>query len=146
MISQEHNRLKNRTIEKALRYLIKRYVTCANLRRLEWSLSDELAIQLMGSNCHYCGCDPAMHCRGFKFNGIDRKDSKLGYIIDNVLPCCTPCNRAKGRTGYQQFQEWLDRLAQYRRPDTLSRDEQARSNAKFEARKEKERLRKAARN
>lgn len=27
--------------------------------------------------------------------GLDRKDNSLGYIIDNVLPCCGDCNKVR---------------------------------------------------
>lgn len=40
--------------------------------------------------CEYCGgpLNPTGHC-------LDRKDSSVGYLIDNVVPCCYPCNKIK---------------------------------------------------
>jgi hypothetical protein len=70
-----------------------------NSRKLgrSWMLSDEFALQLCHSACHYCG-----HISTPR-NGIDRKDSKRGYELDNVLPCCWPCNHAKRDMPYEQF-------------------------------------------
>jgi hypothetical protein len=47
----------------------------------------ELAI---GASCHYCG-------NFITSNGgsLDRKDSSIGYILDNVVPCCASCNKVK---------------------------------------------------
>lgn len=38
------------------------------------------------------------------YNGVDRKDNAKGYVTGNCLPCCWPCNYAKGsRYTYEQF-------------------------------------------
>ena len=31
----------------------------------------------------------------FRYNGIDRVDSSKGYLPNNVVACCTTCNRMK---------------------------------------------------
>ena len=48
------------------------------------------------------------------FTGIDRYDSKLGYTIENSVPCCKNCNRAKSDLSFEDFKlhikkiyEWL---------------------------------------
>jgi hypothetical protein len=46
--------------------------------------------------------------------GIDRKDNTKGYVLENSLPCCYLCNRAKGDKPYEEFILWVVRLAQYR--------------------------------
>lgn len=43
---------------------------------------------LMQLPCTYCGENES-------YNGLDRVDSSLGYIKNNVVPCCAVCNRAK---------------------------------------------------
>ena len=78
------------------------YKSSARRRNIEWSLTDEQAIKLLGGNCHYCGRKPykvhmnTVHSNGgFLYNGIDRIDSDGGYTIDNCCSCCSQCNFAK---------------------------------------------------
>ena len=84
--------------------------------------------QLAKMNCHYCGAPPsATSYRGtrgtfksgknlsqYVYNGLDRKDSSIGYIQDNVVPCCGVCNHAKHTMSYQEFVDWLDRVSSFR--------------------------------
>jgi 5-methylcytosine-specific restriction endonuclease McrA len=66
-------------------------------RGLVWQLSDEHATTLFGQACHYCHALPA------PLNGIDRKDNKIGYVVENVVPCCWPCNNQKKSMAYDAF-------------------------------------------
>lgn len=54
------------------------------LTRAEYTVLRELL-------CEYCGGGLPE-----KGSGLDRKDCTLGYTADNVVPCCTTCNRVKG--------------------------------------------------
>lgn len=71
-------------------------------------------IDLASKPCHYCDSLPSNIRRKdkhtFYYNGIDRIDSSKGYLLDNVLPCCWVCNRAKGDMPYAEFIRWIDRL------------------------------------
>jgi hypothetical protein len=46
--------------------------------------------------CHYCGA-------AIQNIGVDRKDSLIGYRMDNLVPCCGPCNLMKMRLHYDEF-------------------------------------------
>lgn len=77
-------------------------------------LSFELDIQgfwtLIDSPCHYCGISPA--------GGIDRIDNWSGYTDrdpENVVPCCTICNRAKRDLEYEEFMAWIRRVSAHHR-------------------------------
>lgn len=72
------------------------YKSSARVRNLEFDLTFEQFIKFWDKECCYCG---------EKINGIglDRKDSKIGYNINNVLPCCSKCNRAKGTLAKSDF-------------------------------------------
>ena len=41
--------------------------------------------------CYYCNLE--LNETGI---GLDRLDNKNGYNIDNVVPCCGPCNYTRG--------------------------------------------------
>ena len=41
--------------------------------------------------------------KDFLYNGIDRKDNNIGYIIENCVSCCGICNRMKMDMSYDDF-------------------------------------------
>ena len=63
----------------------------AKSRKLEWDITFELYQQLRSLLCYYC--DRKLNKSGV---GLDRKDNSLGYLSNNVVPCCKECNRIKG--------------------------------------------------
>ncbi len=73
---------------------------------------DEFAL-LVIRECWYCGGPPAQTWRRHgaacpPVNGVDRLDNSKGYVADNVVACCGPCNRAKHT---QSVSEFLDRVS-----------------------------------
>lgn len=51
--------------------------------------------------CFYCGGKlPETGC------GLDRIDSSLGYLSNNVRPCCRICNQAKSDLQENEFRDW----------------------------------------
>jgi 5-methylcytosine-specific restriction endonuclease McrA len=72
-----------------------------------YTLSPELAIDLITDNCYYCGIEPNL------LNGIDRVDNSKGYKEDNVVTACKPCNIAKGARTKENFEQWILRAAKH---------------------------------
>ena len=107
----QHSGLKNR--------LYKDYKSGACKRGLDFELSFEDFVALMEQNCVYCGAKPELHdyelqymqktIAPWKHNGIDRVNTKEGYVEGNVVPCCSKCNYAKHDMEKEEFKEWLDR-------------------------------------
>jgi hypothetical protein len=96
--------------------VLSEYKRAAKTRNYEWQLSNEQALLLMKSNCHYCGVEPSskrsISVNGsFVYNGLDRKDNSQGYVPENVVPCCPICNRAKMDMPYCEFIAWARRIA-----------------------------------
>lgn len=95
--------------EACFRGRLRQYKAAAVVRGFEFSLSDELAKQLFLQDCAYCGAPPAKlfevkGCRGTAlYNGIDRRDSCLGYIESNVVACCATCNYMKRSMTVEEF-------------------------------------------
>lgn len=84
----------------------------ARRRNKEFKLSLEDYSRIIQLSCFYCGKPPheykTKRYYGCVFiNGIDRIDSSIGYINDNVVPCCKTCNSAKGELTQSQFDEWI---------------------------------------
>lgn len=88
-------------------------------RNLEWPLTDDDVKNIILQPCHYCGeektnCVITKHCKeGFYYNGIDRMDNSKGYYLDNVVPCCSKCNRAKGEMSYKEFIELANKIVMH---------------------------------
>mgnify|MGYP001568709164 CR=1 FL=1 len=94
------------------------YVYAAKRRGFTWELSDEDFLDLIVQPCIYCGQEPTPRhynkkVTTFKSNGVDRKDNKIGYIVDNCVPCCATCNRAKMDMSVNEFMEWISRVEEY---------------------------------
>jgi hypothetical protein len=92
------------------------YINSAENRSLDWNLTVEHVKSIMESDCHYCGSPPSNVRKSnsdngdFIYNGIDRKDSRIGYTIDNCVAACSACNYAKGSLTYLQFLSLIARV------------------------------------
>jgi len=103
----------------AITRLISEYKYGAKSRGFEWDLSRDNCEIIFNSNCYYCGVEPSNTFKGdwgkqyYKakpYNGIDRMDNKKGYILENVVPCCKICNRAKHTMDFDDFINWINRI------------------------------------
>lgn len=81
--------------------IYKSYRSRANKKDRDFELTEDEFKKLMFDNCYYCA-SPPNNIRNykrkgviFKYNGIDRIDSNLGYILDNCVTCCSKCNYMK---------------------------------------------------
>ena len=64
----------------------------ARKRGLEMTIPQVMYEDLAFQPCDYCG-GPL----GKSGHGLDRKDNRLGYLPENVVPCCGGCNEIKGK-------------------------------------------------
>ena len=87
-----------------LKSLYVRYKKESIKRGYEFSLTNKEFFDIKKQNCHYCGAIPK------KYNGIDRKDNKIGYVYSNCLPCCIDCNFAKRTLEYDYFLNWINKI------------------------------------
>ena len=100
------------------------YKIGAKKRSLNFDLTKEQFKEINSKNCHYCKIKPlqskttgngkcsdeAKDYGNYVYNGIGRKDNSLGYTVENSLPCCLICNRAKGNMSYQEFVDYIGRF------------------------------------
>jgi len=66
-----------------------RYKYSAKVRGHKFNLSKEEFMRLLNekSICKYCGVGGKL--------GLDRVNNSIGYLLDNVVPCCRTCNTLK---------------------------------------------------
>ncbi len=115
------------------------YAHGAKSRSRDFLLTVEEFSILVYDHCHYCGALP-MPYNGYitrkskkrktdgkytasdacidrawiNVNGIDRKDNSVGYTVENCVPCCPTCNKAKHNSSYEEFILYLDNLVNFR--------------------------------
>jgi len=94
-------------------------------RSLDFSLSIEDFNKLIFDKCIYCGIEPQSKIfvssqlnrrdKELSYNGIDRVDNNIGYIMSNCVSCCSICNAAKSDLSIDQFRSWISRLIEFNR-------------------------------
>lgn len=88
--------IRSKYLNPTTRYKI--MVTRAKKANIEVGLTEEQFKQIMTGQCDYCDATVGAG------SGIDRKDSNLGYVLGNCVPCCGFCNRVKGkRLNYEEM-------------------------------------------
>ncbi len=99
-----------------------RNIKCgAKRRKFSFELTEDFVYKTITSPCYYCGINPhqirywARHNKGvFNCNGVDRKDSSVGYIENNCVPCCSICNVSKMDYSEQEFLQMVERIYLFR--------------------------------
>lgn len=105
-------------IEVGVNRVTRSYKRGAKNRNLEFNLSFDQVKDIIFQNCHYCGIAPKNICKLTKkrfitYSGIDRIINDLGYLPDNVLPCCSECNTMKSDMNLTEFCEYVNRLIKH---------------------------------
>ena len=93
--------------------LYKRYKNNARSRNKSFNLSEEKFFKTVTSNCFWCGSAPYQKLGKIKYMGVDRIDSSIGYLNDNVLPCCKKCNYAKRDMSFEEFDNWVKSIVEH---------------------------------
>jgi hypothetical protein len=83
----------------------------ARQRDYEFLISEEEFEAITSLSCHYCG--------EIAPNGIDRIDNKVGYVKENLVPCCSLCNRMKLTLTTERFIEQCNKIINHKNNITL---------------------------
>lgn len=87
-------------------------------RNHKFLLNREECVELVKKECHYCDHSGRAlfkyHKRNIQlevnYNGLDRIDSSKEYTLDNIVPCCYICNRAKMDLPYKDFISYIEEI------------------------------------
>lgn len=77
---------------------------CSGYRNIEFNISVDVFNDIIKMNCIYCGD---------KGGGIDRVNYKLGYIVENCVPCCGRCNMMKFKYSVEEFINHVKKIASW---------------------------------
>lgn len=110
---RENNELKvkkiNENTKKSLYHQYQIYIRNANNKNVSFNITFEDYTNIVHTKCYYCGI---LQDRGF--NGIDRVDSKLGYMLDNCVSCCKMCNYMKASLSIDVFIKRVEHILSYK--------------------------------
>jgi len=114
------HRLKYPKGEAAFNKLWGHYKQNAKKRGHKFSLLKRDFRRLTSYPCYYCGAIPNQVMRpkcsrsgNYIYNGLDRVDNNKGYTLDNAVPCCYICNKAKGSLSQDEFVIWIHKLIKF---------------------------------
>lgn len=111
--------------EASFRRFFEQSKLAASKRAIEWNLSEDEHKEIVQKNCYYCGASPRNFNPYFNkkaplgrrkeisketfdlswvcANGVDRVKNNVGYIPENVVPCCKACNYSKWSRTAEDF-------------------------------------------
>lgn len=97
----------------SVKKIIRSYKNHAKDRNLCFDLSDTFFISLIFNNCYYCGPNNIKKTKNgisLPCNGIDRINNQVGYIVENVVTCCSNCNRIKYDLNIDDFYKHVENI------------------------------------
>lgn len=85
----------------------------AEKRDIEFNVTEKFFDRMTVRCCYLCGKESSQLHK----NGIDRFDSKIGYVNHNCRSCCTECNFMKNKHSYDSFTQQLLKIYHYLKDD-----------------------------
>lgn len=114
--------LSKKKTDAGLNNLVLHYKKGAERRKIPFQLSKEEIREVTSKNCTYCNKKPSMLSYSNKtwenrsqyvYNGIDRINSSIGYVKNNVTTCCKECNIAKASMTVEEFKDFIKRIYEF---------------------------------
>ncbi len=99
-------------------YIYNKYKRVAKERDYSFDLTKEEFLNLIYQDCFYCNEKSSEHIYTINIeekvkhirNGIDRLNNTKGYTIENSVPCCIICNRAKHALEFENFTQHIEKI------------------------------------
>ena len=94
--------------------IYKDYKGNAKRRGHDFLISKNELFELIMQECFYCGekhsNNKSNSHSSIRYNGVDRIDSNIGYVKNNLIPCCKKCNMAKSTLSYFEFISHIEKI------------------------------------
>lgn len=114
---RERNKERLKKLAKTDKIRYSSLKSAAKRRSLEFNLSFEEYQKLLKQKCFYDGAE--LNKLGY---ALDRVDNSKGYVLENVVPCCTKCNVAKNNMSQQSFLEMCLNIVKNQSTKTLTQE------------------------
>lgn len=115
---------RNKYGQTAFNELYGIYKRNALKRGFEWSISKDDFRHITKQNCFYTGMPPSCIIKSnngdYLYNGLDRIDSKRGYVVDNIVPCNKKINKMKMVLNTDEFIELCCMVANYIKKEKMA--------------------------
>ena len=93
------------------------YKQKAKERNLDFKLNKNEFKILTSNVCKYCNLEPKQIYKQtagtggiYTYNGIDRVNNNIGYILENCVSCCMVCNHSKHTMSKDDFYNWIEKV------------------------------------
>lgn len=113
-VHRTHRKATKDAFTRRARKLYQQYRSVARKRKHHWGLENEMWFRKeIVKPCFYCGttANPT--------NGLDRVNNDLGYLEDNVVPCCTFCNKMKLTHSVEEWLTQIKKIAEHQSEKSL---------------------------
>lgn len=87
-------------------FMFKQYESGAKQRNYKWRLTFNQFMTFWRKPCCYCG-------KKIETIGLDRIDNDRGYLINNVVSCCSECNLMKHKLNKNNFINQCKKIVQF---------------------------------
>jgi hypothetical protein len=104
----------------------------AKRRGIPFELTQEQHSTIIRQPCFWCGVTP--NGSDETLNGVDRinHDKTIGYVLDNVIPACTGCNKGRNTMTVDEVVGYVEQVFQWQHLRTLTGTPLQRRNGKVE--------------
>lgn len=106
MAKCEHDRFRAQCSVCKPELVFKMYERRAAQRNLIFQISLDDFLNIVQQPCVFCGEENSPR-------GVDRRDSRVGYILTNCQSCCQPCNSMKSDSIEYLFLNQVKKIAAY---------------------------------
>ncbi|AYV77440.1 MAG: hypothetical protein Dasosvirus2_36 [Dasosvirus sp.] len=104
---------RNRNDTKTNNSVIEKKKKDANRAGKSNDINDDVLLEIIVNPCYYCGIyEYAKNKDGIEYSKMtfDRKNSSIGYTIDNVVSACVSCNLMKWEVPYTDFIQYCENI------------------------------------
>jgi hypothetical protein len=89
-----------------------------------WDIDETTFFSTVSAPCTYCGSAGENTSQSYggrkqddyNYTGIDRVDNNIGYVVSNIVPCCSMCNYMKKDTALPVWLNHIRKVLKYYDP------------------------------
>lgn len=102
------------------------YKSSAKRRGIDFKLDKKTFFNTINQCCIFCGDkdtsflnppNTSPWSQPYLYTGIDRINSLLGYVHNNIQPCCKWCNNSKNNRSDKEFIDWVKKIINNKKVD-----------------------------
>jgi len=118
-IARQNSYNKRKVVNSGIKKLFRNYKYTALRKNLDFLIDYDFFFNMSQKHCNYCGIEPSLKVKNETgsiynlVNGLDRVDNSKGYIVSNLVTCCSKCNYAKRNMTKEDFLNLINRIYEF---------------------------------